>query len=122
MNVTAERYGQAVILTCRGELTVDSLEGFRRAVQHQLSDPPADGAAEATSPGVRDVVLDFQEVPFVDSAGLEYLLDLQEQLNERLGQVKIARADENVRKILEITRLDGAFELYEDVAEAAKMI
>ena len=109
MNVTAESYGQAVILNCRGELTCDSLEVFRHAVDHQLSESQ-----------VHDVVLNLEAVPFVDSAALEYLLDLQEKLNDRLGQVKLAQPDENVGKILQITRLDKAFEVYTDVSESVK--
>ncbi len=111
MNVRVESYGQAVVLSCRGELTGDSLDAFKRAAEAQLKDPQ-----------VRDLVLDLEEVPFVDSASLEYLLKLQEQVSERLGQVKLARLDENVSKIFEITRLDNAFERYEDVSEAAKTI
>ena len=110
MNVNAESYGHAVILHCRGELTCDSLEAFRHAVDHQL-------LAESQ---VHDVVLDLEAVPFVDSATLEYFLELQEQLNDRLGQVKLARLDENVAKILQITRLDQAFEVCADVAEVVK--
>ena len=109
MNVTAESYGQAVVLNCKGELTADSLEAFRHAVEHQLREPQ-----------VRDLVLNFEEVPFVDSAALEYLLDLQEQLAERMGQVKLAKLDENVAKILEITRLEGLFERFDDLAEVIK--
>ena len=111
MQITAESYGQAVILNCKGELTADSLEAFRRAVEHQL-------AGEQ----VRDLVLNFEEVPFLDSAALEYLLALQATLADRLGQVKLARLDENLRKILEITRLESAFERYDDLSEAVRTV
>ena len=109
MKISAERYEHAVVLSCNGELTADSLSGFREAVENQI--------AEKT---VRDVVLNFEQVPFVDSAGLAYLLDLQERLNERLGQVKLAAVDENVWKILEITRLSDVFERCDGVTEAVK--
>jgi len=109
MKVTAESYGHAVILNCKGDLTADSLDSFRQVVESQL------GEAQ-----VRDLILNFAEVPFVDSAGLEYLLDMQERLNDRLGQVKLAGLDENVSKILELTRLDSTFEQIESVSEAVK--
>ena len=111
MQITAESYGQAVILNCKGELTADSLEAFKRAVEHQL--------AEAQ---VRDLVLNFEEVPFLDSAALEYLLDLQAALASRLGQVKLARLDEDLRKIMEITHLESAFERYDDLSEAVRTV
>lgn len=109
MNVTVETYGQSIVLNCKGELTVDSLDAFRRAVDHQV-----------TEDQVRDLVLNFEQVPFVDSAGLEYLLELQELLAERMGQVKLAKLDENVAKIMEITRLDSAFDRFDDINQAVK--
>lgn len=111
MQITAESYGQAVILNCKGELTADSLEAFRRAVEHQLAEEQ-----------VRDLVLNFEEVPFLDSAAIEYLLELQVTLADRLGQVKLARLDENLRKIMEMTRLESAFERYDDLSEAVRTV
>lgn len=111
MQITAESYGHAVILNCKGELTVDSLDALKKAVDHQLQEED-----------IRDVVLNFEEVPLVDSAALEYLLELQEKLAERLGQIKLARLDENLSKIMEITRLASAFDRYEDLSDAVKTI
>ena len=109
MNVTAESYGQAILLNLRGELTEDGLATFQKAVDHQLEDTE-----------VIDVVLNMEEVPFVDSAGLECLLDLQDRLSERLGQVKLAKLDESVEKILEITRLKPMIDVYEESTDAVK--
>lgn len=111
MNITAESYGHAVILIFKGELVEDTIEALRQAVDHQLE-----------SNEVIDLVLNLESVPFVDSQALEYLLDLQDRLAERLGQVRLVKCDENVRKILEITRLDSVFELFEDVTEAVKAV
>lgn len=111
MNITAESYGHAVILVLKGDLTADSLDMFRQAVKHQLAET-----------AIHDVVLNMEGVPFVDSAALEYLLDLQEQLAERLGQVKLLRVDENVAKILEMTRLDATFERFDQAAQAVKTL
>jgi len=110
MNIQAESYGHALILNLSGELNADSLEAFRQTVERHLA------AKE-----VIDLVLNLANVPFIDSEGLEYLLDLQEQLAERLGQVKLVRPDENVSAILEITRLKARFEIYQDIPEAAKV-
>ena len=111
MNITAESYGHAVVLNMKGELIEDALSAVRREIQHQLS-----------GKDVVDLVLNFEKVPFVDSMGLDFLLDLQERLSEKFGQVRIVRPDENVRKILEITRIESDFEIYEDTAEAVKAI
>lgn len=111
MNVTAESYGHAVMLIMKGELSEDSLASFNQTVDHQLRNKE-----------VIDIVLNMEEVPFVDSAALECLLDLQDKLAERFGQVKLVKIDENIDKILEITHLQSEFDIYKDVAEAVKAV
>lgn len=111
MNVTAESYGHAVILNLKGELTEDSLSALRQAVEHQL-----DGSE------VVDLVINLEQTPFLDSAAMEYLLDLQDRLTERFGRVKLAKPDSNVLTILEMTRMRSAFEVFDDVTEAVKAI
>ena len=107
MNITAESYGHAVILNLKGDLVEDTLAAFRKAVDHQLE-----------AKDVVDLVLNLRDVPFVDSAALECLLELQDRLAERMGQVRLVKCHPDVRKILEITRLDAAFEIFQDVPEA----
>lgn len=111
MNIGAESYGHAVILNLKGELTADTLGIFQQAVEHQLA-----------SKDVIDIVLNMEQVAFVDSAAMEYLLDLQDKLSDRLGQVKFIRPDDNVRKILELTRLASSFETFRDAGEAVRVI
>jgi len=111
MNIAAESYGHAVLLNLKGDLTEDVMGAVQQTVDHQLADKQ-----------VIDLVFNMDEVPFVDSACLEYLMDLQDRLAERLGQVRIARCDANVRKILEITRLDTIFEIFDDLTEAVKAV
>jgi len=111
MNVNVESYGHAVVLNLKGELTEDALSILNQAVEHQLE-----------SPEVVDVVFNMDAVPFVDSAALEYMLDLREKLSERFGQVKLVKADDNVMTILEVTRLRSSFEIYRDITEAVKAI
>jgi len=111
MNITAESYGHAVILKLTGELTEDSLNVFRDAVDHHL------GARNLI-----DLVLDMESVSFIDSVALEYLVGLQDSLAEKLGQVRLVRPDDNIRKILEITRLESTFEVFANPADALKSI
>ncbi len=111
MNITAENYGRTVLLNIDGELTEDTVDALRQAVDHQLE-----------TQDIVDVVLNMAKAPFIDSTVFEYLLDLQDKLIERLGQVKSANCDENVTMILEMTRLKNDFELFSDVAEAIKTV
>ncbi len=111
MNITTETYGHAAILNMKGDLIEDALSAVKQAVDHQVE------AGEAV-----DVVFNMAEVGFVDSVGLEYLLDLQDRLSEKLGQVKLVNVTENLRTILEITRLQSRLEVFEDIPAAVKAL
>jgi len=109
MNVTAETYGHSVILNIKGELTEDTLNAFRQVVDHHLGHKQ-----------VLDVVLNLETASFIDSAALEYLLDLRDRLAQNSGRVKLVKPDENVRKILEITRLKTSFEIFNEMPQAVQ--
>jgi len=111
MNIAAENYGHAVMLKPKGDLTEDTLSVFQQAVEHQLENEE-----------IVDVVLDMENVTFVDSMALGYFLDLQDRLGKKLGQVRLARCDPHLHKILEINRLEGQFEVFDDVYEALKVM
>ena len=108
MNVTHENYGHVTVLSLRGEFTADDVENFSRAVKDRQEHD------------ARDFVIDLEKTPFVDSAALERLLDLRAEAQERLGAVKLAGPDENVTKILQMTRLDQQFETFDELIEAVK--
>jgi len=110
MSIPVEDYGHAVILKPKGELTKDTLDAFKEVVDHQLINDE-----------VVDVIVDMEEVTFVDSDVLEYLLDTQDALREKFGQVRLANCDENVAKILEMTRLDLVFEVFDDTNDAVRV-
>lgn len=70
----------------------------------------------AEKPGV--VVLNLEEVAFMDSSGLATLVEAL-QSSRRDGTVfKLAAIKPRVRSIFEISRLDSIFEIYESEAEA----
>ena len=111
MNIKTESYGHAIVLNVEGELTDDTLGAFRGEVQRQL-----------TCDEVIDLVLNLEKVPFIDSAVLEYLLEVQEHLSMAFGQIKLAKPDENIRTILAMTRLAAELDVYDDVTAAVKAI
>jgi anti-anti-sigma factor len=68
----------------------------------------------------RNVVMDLDGTEMLDSSGLEALLNAQRGLREDGGELKISTTNATNRKILEITRLDQEFEVYESVIDAVK--
>jgi anti-anti-sigma factor len=108
MNIKCEDYDHVTVLSINGEFTSEATESFRKQIEERLERK------------VRFFVIDLQQTTFLDSKALETLLWLQEQCDERLGTVRICNPDETCRKILHVTRLDGRFDVFADVAEAVK--
>jgi anti-anti-sigma factor len=68
------------------------------------------------------IVLDLNDVSFIDSKGLECLLWLRDHCSGNICSLKLAALSENCGKILEITRLEREFDRYGSIAEAVKSL
>lgn len=106
VSVRGYRQGAVVVLELTGPLVADSLGLIEQAIEQHV------GGA------VPRLVLDLGAVTVVDSAGLEWLLDTQEGMRQRGGDLKLARPQELFSEVLRITGLDSTFETYESVPQA----
>jgi len=66
------------------------------------------------------VVFDLSEVQQLDSAGIEMLLRCMEEAMKRNGDVKLAAVSPQVAVILELTRVDRLFEIFENPSDAVE--
>lgn len=69
-----------------------------------------------------NLVIDLDATETLDSRSLTLLLDIQDQLRDMDGEMKIVTTNAINRKILEMTRLDQHIEVFEDVVEAVKSL
>jgi anti-sigma B factor antagonist len=66
------------------------------------------------------VVFDLSVVKQIDVAGVEMLLQCMRQAMKRDGDVKLASLSPAAAVVLELTRTDRLFEVYESSTEAAR--
>jgi len=94
------------ILTCKEFLTshnAKELESmFNEAMEKQKS----------------EIILDCEAMSFVDSAGLELLVAMDEKLKKRGGVLKMVAPNAVCNDILVATRLKNLFHVYADIHEA----
>ena len=74
-----------------------------------------DQFAAAIADGRQTLIVDLSKVAFVDSAGLEALVDVTEKLNQAGRSLKICGANQTVRAVLRLTGVAGSFEFYDEV-------
>jgi len=77
-----------------------------------------DAIAERSVAGQPMVVLDMSQVPLIDSAGLETLLDIQQTLRQSCGTLKLSGLTQLCQDILRVTGLSEQFETYDDTSSA----
>lgn len=70
--------------------------------------------------GEYKVVLDFKQVPYLDSSGLEFLLDALSRLQKKGGNLKIAHPNAVCQDSLLATRLTDQFEIYTELENAGR--
>lgn len=110
MKVQFEDYDRISVVRLSGDFTADDVDHFRRPIGERLAGQ------------TRDFVLEMEETGFVDSAALEALLWLQDAAAERLGQIRLVGVHENVRTILDITRLSNQFECHAQTTDAIRSL
>ena len=108
MKTKHQDYNNVTVVELHGEF----IEEYCKPFQDEMS--------ELIRADMAGIVLDMSNVPFIDSKGLEQLLWLRDYCHESKSQLKLAGLDDNIAKILEITRIDSKLDRYEELAEAVK--
>jgi anti-anti-sigma factor len=108
MNITSESHLAAMVFSITGDLTADEVDCFKRTIK------------EALVEGSSNAILDCSDLDHIDSAGLEALLWLTDELNQRECKLRLACVTQTVIRAFEITRLERVFNTNETVEAAAR--
>jgi anti-sigma B factor antagonist len=107
MQLTTSENGQVTILTVDGDLVIGESEAlFKRTVNRLLEE------------GKVNLLVDMRKVGFLDSSGLGALVRAMTSSQKEGGQTKLLGAGPQVRKLLEMTKLDSLFENFTDMETA----
>lgn len=103
---SVESQGAVDVVTTLGPLNHENADQLLKTIENGL-------------PGGQPMlVLDMHEVPLIDSAGLEALVNVQQQIQAKGGNVKLAGLTQLCHEILRITHIEEKFETYLDVKSA----
>lgn len=108
MQIELERQGAVTILRPRGPLVQKDADVLRQK------------GLEAIGASLGRVVIDASSVAYLDSAGVEALLDLADELANAGQVLKLCTANETLREVFELTDTDSQFEHFEDVPAAVR--
>ncbi|HKL75159.1 MAG TPA: STAS domain-containing protein [Halanaerobiales bacterium] len=66
----------------------------------------------------QNLIMDFEDVSFIDSSGIGFILSLFKFLREREGGLVIANANEKIKKSFNITKISQIINIFDSVDEA----
>jgi anti-sigma B factor antagonist len=105
---TEQRQGAVIVFRPGGALTGDDAGIF------------ASRFRTAMNGSMGKCVLDAGEISYVDSAGLEALLDLSDEMADLGRGLKISQVNETLRETFELTKIASAFEYFDDINAAVR--
>ncbi len=108
MEITERRIEDMDVLVLNGRLDAASAKELKNRVSHLVQENRV------------KLIVDMENVDFIDSSGLGSLVSSLRVVNERGGDVKVVGLQKQVRSIFELTRLHRIFGIFDDVEAATK--
>lgn len=99
-----------------GNLTILDLEG--NVIMGGGSDKLREAIAELIKENKTDILLNFQNVKYIDSSGTGEILSSLNALNELGGSLKLSNLTPKVREVLTLSSILPILEVYEDESKA----
>ncbi|MDD5543648.1 MAG: STAS domain-containing protein [Acidobacteriia bacterium] len=107
MKITLQIIGEVCVLRLEGKFIVGGESVYVK-----------DKVKNVLQMGMRNILVDFTKVPYVDSTGIGFLVSSHTAVTNAGGSFKLLGLNQRVREVLRITKLDRVFEIF-DEEEAA---
>ena len=108
MEIQQQAQGAVTVLKPLGPLVAGDADAFRGR------------ALEVAKAALGRLVLDASSVPYVDSRGIEVLLDVTDELSASGRVLKVCAPNGTVKEVLELTGAAESFEYFDDVTSAVR--
>ena len=79
-----------------------------------------DAVTRVVDSGKTKILLNLEDVPYVDSAGLGEIVRCYTTVSRKNGKLKLINLTKKIKDLLSITKLLTVFETYESESEAIK--
>ena len=113
MQLTQERYGDALVLNLAGRVDNSTTDGLKLSLDAYVASCRAGGDR---------LVLEFSKVDYISSVGLRVLMLAARQSREQGGTMVVAALQPVVREIFEISRFNLVFQCFGSVREALSKV
>ena len=108
MDMLTQQRGAVLVVRPDGPLTSVEADSFKGEISELIRE------------NLGRVVIDASALPYVDSKGLESLLEVAQELAQSGKGLKVCAANETIRQVLDLTGLSSQFEHFEDTNSAVR--
>jgi len=109
MKIEKRKIGNVTVFDLKGKILFgDGIDELRQSINAAIKD------------NEKQLVLNFAEVPYLDSTGLGEVVRSYTTLKKVGGAVKIANLSNKVKDLMMVTKLITVFETFENENEAVK--
>jgi len=109
MKIEKRKKGSVTILDLKGKILIgEGIDELRQAINGAIQQKET------------QLLLNFAEVPYLDSTGLGEVVRSYTTLKKEGGAVKIVNLSSKVRDLMSITKLITVFETFDNIDEAVK--
>jgi anti-anti-sigma factor len=106
MEVALRKEDNTMVVSVKGRMDAVSAADFEKILEDQLT------------AGETRFILDFNDLEYISSAGLQCILAAAKQLEPKQGQMVLAALKGMVREVFEISGFSSIFPIYESVDAA----
>ena len=109
MEIEQRNVGEIVVLDLKGKITLGEGDELLKDKVNSL-----------VNQGRRKILLNFADVPYVDSAGLGEIVRTYTTVSRQGGSLKLLNLTKRITDLLAITKLLTVFETFDSEADAIK--
>ncbi len=107
MKATVRKIGTVSVVDLSGKITIGEGDVVLR-----------EKVSELLERGDRQILLNLQNVKYMDSAGIGELVACYKRAKEKAGTVKLLNPSGKVHDLLQLTKLEEVFDTFNDEKEA----
>ncbi|MEA2403861.1 MAG: anti-sigma factor antagonist [Thermoleophilaceae bacterium] len=100
--ITSDNQGDKVHVRMRGDLDISTAPRLEEELRRVEAQAPA------------TLVLDLQELAFMDSTGLRLLITADARARDQSRRLVLVRGSEMIQRVLRVTRLDERLDIVDD--------
>jgi anti-sigma B factor antagonist len=109
LEIAIDRSDEGCVLTLSGEVDLYTAPNLKQAIVDSVDD------------GCTSLVIDLEQVSFIDSSGLGVLISGLRRVKEHGGTLRLVCTKDGILKIFRITGLDKVFPVFATADEAREL-